>query len=39
VTYLEDLPEGIEEPPMRVDFPLVLLFETEDELHGHDVLL
>lgn len=31
---LEDGSESVEEPSMRVDFLLVLLFEAEDDLDG-----
>lgn len=36
---VEGLPEGVEEPPMRVQLPLVPLLQTEDHLAGHDALL
>ena len=36
---LEDRSEGVEEPSMGVDFLLVLLFETEDDLDGDDAFL
>jgi len=31
--------EGVEEPAMRIDFILVLLFEAEDDLNRADALL
>lgn len=37
--WLEDGAEGIEEPPMRVNLLLILLFEAEYDLHGNDTLL
>jgi hypothetical protein len=33
---LEDGSESVEEPAVRVDFPLIFLFETEDNLDGDD---
>ena len=35
---LEDGAKGLEEPAMRVDFLLILLFETEYHLTRHDAL-
>ena len=37
--WLENRSKGIEEPAMRVDLLLILLFETEDNLHRYDSLL
>ena len=37
--WLENRAKGIEEPAVRVDLLLVLLFETEDYLHGNDAFL
>jgi hypothetical protein len=34
--WLEDGSEGVEEPPVRVDFFLVFFFEAEDDLDGDD---
>ena len=36
---LENRSKGIEEPAMRVDLLLILLLETEDNLHRDDSLL
>jgi hypothetical protein len=36
---LEDGTKGIEEPTMRVDLLLVLLFEAENDLNGDDAFL
>lgn len=35
----QDRAERVEEPPVRIDLLLVLLLETEDDLHGHHALL
>ena len=37
--WLEHTPEGIEEPPMRVDFLLVLLLHAEDDLRRDNSLV
>lgn len=36
---VQGLPKGVEEPTMRVQLPLVLFLQTEDQLAGHDALL
>jgi len=36
---LKHRPKGVEEPPMAVDFLLVLLLHAEDNLGGYDTLV
>ena len=36
---LENRSKGIEEPAMRIDPPLIILLETEDDLYWDDSLL
>ena len=37
--WLENRAKGVEEPTMGVDLFLIFLFETEDDLHGHNAFL
>ena len=37
--WLKNRSKGIEEPSVRVDLLLILLLETEDNLHRYDSLL
>lgn len=37
-TYIEDLANSVEEPTMRINLLLILCFQNENDLNGHQIV-